>query len=74
MTARERSKKAHGDCLHLSKGLCRDCCTAAILAHAGAVREEDGKAVPTNWLDPLLSGPSRVVGDPPMNPDSPSRT
>ena len=65
MTARERSKKAHGDCLHLSKGLCRDCCTAAILAHAGAVREEDGKAVPTSWLDPLLSGPSRVVGDPP---------
>ena len=38
---------------------------SAILAHAEAGREEDAIAVPTNWLDPLLSGPSRVVGDPP---------
>ncbi len=22
-------------------------------------------AVPTNWLDPLLTGPSRVIGNPP---------
>lgn len=25
------------------------------------------EAVPTNWLDPLLTGPSKVIGDPPYN-------
>ena len=64
MTASERFKAASASCT-VPDGLCRECAIAAILAHAEAVREEDAIAVPTSWLDPLLSGPLRVVGDPP---------
>jgi hypothetical protein len=34
-------------------------------AYAEQVREEAAKQIPTTWLDPLLSGPERIVGDPP---------
>ena len=44
MTAKERSDTAYALCRHCTgmtcNGLCRDCCTDAILAHAEAVREE----------------------------------
>jgi hypothetical protein len=30
-----------------------------------AIREECAKELPTSWLDPLLTGPKAVVGQPP---------
>jgi hypothetical protein len=29
-----------------------------------AIREECAKAIPTNWLDPLLTGPNKVIQGP----------
>ncbi len=47
MTARERMSKAYDKCAHPIGGvaghICVDCVTAAILAHAQAVRQEDAQ-------------------------------
>ena len=53
MTAKERSDTAYALCRHCTgmtcNGLCRDCCTDAILAHAEAVREEAAKIAETAY-------------------------
>ena len=40
VTARERMKRTLAECDHQFSGVCGDCVTAAILAHAEAVRAE----------------------------------
>jgi hypothetical protein len=40
-------------------------CLKETEAAFAAIREECAKELPTNWLDPLLTGPKAVVGQPP---------
>ena len=45
MTARDRMKHAFANCGHRSGGICRDCCTVALIAHAKEVRDEAVKRI-----------------------------
>lgn len=40
----------------------RDAVTAAVLADRASMRQRVLDAIPTNWCDPLLTGPSAVIG------------
>jgi hypothetical protein len=43
----------------------RQCLEQDIAAAFAALREECANELPTNWLNPLLTGPKAVVGKPP---------
>ena len=48
MTARERTKRTMAECDHRFSGVCHDCVTAALIAHAEAVRNEAAR-VARQW-------------------------